>query len=145
ESYWTYDEKWDRGVKQGEAISNAKITMSKERFNVECSRFKREYAPDGIQNLCVPAPLHENSIQHPGSEVPDSSLRATSESETREIPKYFPNYFKTVQISRVSFKDPKDGKMCSSTFPTFDKHRGIMKKVSASCETGSRSLFDNLI
>jgi hypothetical protein len=39
-----------------------------------------------------------------------SLRRATSECATSNNPEYFPIYFKTVNISRVSFKDHKDGK-----------------------------------
>jgi hypothetical protein len=64
--------------------------------------------------------------------------RATSNYETRNNPKYFPNYFKTVQNSRVSFKDLKDAKMRSSTFLTFDKPREILKSQEPNGETYMR-------
>jgi hypothetical protein len=59
-----------------------------------------------------------------------TSRRATSNHETRKNPKYFPNYFKTVENSRVSSKDPKDGKMCSSKNPTFESYWTYVKKTT---------------
>lgn len=53
----------------------------------------------------------------------ESLRRATPKHETTDNPKYSSNYLISVQIYRVSFKDPKGGKMCSFKFPTFDKPR----------------------
>ncbi|HSG73549.1 MAG TPA: hypothetical protein VLA12_24245 [Planctomycetaceae bacterium] len=57
-----------------------------------------------------------------------TSHRATSNSETSENPNNFPNYLKTVQNSWISSKDPKDGKMCSFKFPTFEIYWTYVKK-----------------
>jgi hypothetical protein len=75
---------------------------------------------------CIPIP------------TPSRTRRATSSYETSQHPKYFPNYFKNVQNSRVSFKDLKDAKMRSSTFLTFDKPREILKSREPNGETSRR-------
>jgi hypothetical protein len=73
-----------------------------------------------------------------------TSRRATSNHETRRFPEFFPKYFKTDQNSRVSFKDPKDGKMCSFKFPTFESYWTYVnkrQKIDRTCETSEGRNF----
>jgi hypothetical protein len=66
--------------------------------------------------------------------------RATPNGETNRNPEIFRNYIKTVNNSRVSFKDLKDAKMRSSTFLTFDKPREFLKSSKPNGETSGRGI-----
>jgi hypothetical protein len=71
----------------GKGMSNVKIPMTKEQGSMFKASHRRR--------------LPKSKIKNPNSSRP---RRATSSYETSRIPKYFPNYFKTVQISRVSLE-----------------------------------------
>jgi hypothetical protein len=101
----------------------SKSQCLRKGFKVEGSRFKMKPSE---ATSCIPTP------------TPSRTRRATSSYETSQHPKYFPNYFKNVQNSRVSFKDLKDAKMRSSTFLTFDKPREILKSREPNGETSRR-------
>jgi hypothetical protein len=46
--------------------------------------------------------MFKNQRLNPESRLLNPRVRATSNDETSKNPKYFPNYFRTVQNSRVS-------------------------------------------
>jgi hypothetical protein len=119
-------------------MSNVKIPMSKERVQggrshvAQASSLQRTTCESRMKN-------HSNRL-----EAYATSRRATSNHETRSFPEFFPNYFKTDQNSRVSFKDPKVGKMCSFKFPTFESHWTYVNKrpkIDRTCETSGGGNF----
>ncbi|HUG19526.1 MAG TPA: hypothetical protein VMM56_11135 [Planctomycetaceae bacterium] len=63
------------------------------------------------------------------------ATRATPNDETKQIPKYFPNYLKTVQNPRVSLELDN---LTSFKNVKFDKHREFLMSISLNCETGRR-------